>query len=238
MKGSRRRMVTIPFFSCEATWSNWSWLPQLVIQPGLGSDVEARSCICLVCTPPKSREIVIWGRSAAHETPGSAPFIQWWEALSDALSFRDRFQSISTVEAQLPFHPCWTSEFALPVFPKIDFFCHVSACAWKLPYALHRNLFPDVCAKTCQVVAVIMTLLLLGMESFPSVAEISGTRAQGSPTMGRAESVTRKEWEVPFCQGVDGWNGNVFCEGKETVFATWCELSSDSYTDYDNVLCM
>ena len=45
-------------FSCEATWSNWSWLPlELVIQPGLGSDVEARSCIGLVCTHPTSRVV-------------------------------------------------------------------------------------------------------------------------------------------------------------------------------------
>lgn len=97
--------------------------------------------------------------------------------------------------------------------------------AWKLPYALHRNLFPDVLPRLAKV-AVIMTCYDWHWKAghpWP----ISETGAHGSPTMGRAESV-RKEWEVPLCQGVDGWNGRGVLNKERKLLKRQCGVNFSS----------
>ena len=131
----------------------------------------------LVSTRPRSREIVIWGHGVVplhmkHQdqrrlSNDGKRWVTHWV-------FEIGFSRFQLLKPSCRFTPAGQVSLHFQSFQKNDVFCHVvrdvSACAC-LPYALHRNLFPDVCV--CQDLprrGGYHDLAMTGMESWPSVA--------------------------------------------------------------------
>ena len=105
----------------------------------------------LVSTRPRSREIVIWGHGVVplhmkHQdqrrlSNDGKRWVTHWV-------FEIGFSRFQLLKPSCRFTPAGQVSLHFQSFQKNDVFCHVvrdvSACAC-LPYALHRNLFPDVC---------------------------------------------------------------------------------------------